>query len=55
MSKYQCEDICSNEKYQMGHTCCIFCLYKKECIKDDSVCDCMEVGIEKCPCRMEVK
>jgi hypothetical protein len=54
MPKYQCEDICTNEKYKMGHTCCIFCPHKEECIKAEETCDSIDLGIEHCPLRMEV-
>jgi hypothetical protein len=54
MPKYQCEDVCANDKYKMGHVCCIFCEHKDECAENEDCCDSIELGIEHCPLRMEV-
>lgn len=55
MTNYQCEDFCSNDKYKMGQTCCIFCEHKDECIKNEECCDSIELGIENCPLAEEVE
>lgn len=51
MRKYQCEDVCSNEKYKMGYVCCHDCVHKKECLETGEICDSWELK-EHCPMRM---